>query len=1561
MANTLNKESAVCEQERRSFLEDLQRFHSGRGTHFDIIPNIGGREIDLHRLYRRVVELGGWRKVCNELKWDELQAEFGIPAACSNGDQGLKVIYVRFLYLYEKLNFLGEDPDQKETENDANRHRKKNPGPFYGVPLKYNYAQHQIPDLLRKNNGFCLDLVQPNDYDKLEKALLSGLPNEVDFAINVCTLLSNEGRHVLRLDKAKHLLQLLLAHIGVFNQGYESLYDLYHHGWSPYTDRDFLRFWYESVNDPVIKELITMNDQIYTQKEKTGSEVLHLGHNIGVHSVEGQRVTQLAVLLRNLSFEDINQKLMASNAVVFKFLMLCVHSTYGSLKQLALDTLGNLAAQMVLDSIGNHRTNLILDFITKSFCADDKITVVRALEVLGKLCQVEANESYITETLLSKTYDDVFRLLTVHDIQLIVHTLEALYQLSELGETTTNKIVQVRNAVDILIDLITVEAQSYGPNSLVGIKVVEYVPAPTARKEGKVEGIQSTPIANPVSVNIPTPTPPTTPAKTSSTMSAPNKSTQVTDMEATTLSWMLGCYESRRIGRTQQIEFFSEYLQFCHKFSLPNALPSTDFLRLVKVAFPQCETKMKANESGDKDIVFLGVCKRANPKPFMITNTTVPQPMSVSVNLQGGSKALNSSPVGTNIPTPTLRQRLMEPPRHPIHPPILHSGSSATPTSIKVTQPVTPRPIAPKPVASKQLQLGSTFVISQAPRPPGTQIEVSLQNTTPPVKRPRIAPKGQIIQTTPQFPSIQTALQGDGQQVMVKTAALLLEQDTTKSADTNLIKSLLAKKLSQNIVGRQNIPIGATTSHGLQLPESVENLVQQAQQQQQFILAPTAGGDFTGQHNIIFTTATNIQTSQMKESQIITNQPLTTQVPIEVSAVHSTPIINTVVSPQSISQNHPNTSTILSQTLQQPTSTNISQSRTCKSEVFKVSEGTVENVYHKGLQDSNSASSNITPSSIDNTSSANTNKFSNGLLQQHLVSSSTSLHSSTIQSVPSSVVKTNGSTNHSHCNDVKIDTSLSGSLSENGPLPSDKSVKINGNPGLEEDKVLDSETISNNNRLKGGDAVISDKKLHDIKLVNGNVSSPLSLESDLPPSPICLNNIQSGLLNGISDDSLDSFSSDKPIKPLPKEDISKIIEKAAKMNGITNHIGNGDQEESMDVDQTVLNEPNCQNTISNIQFQNHNGNMVASALRSTPTIPIVNGQQAQITQVPKELMNIIVSADVSPAVIKIQSSIMDDRKICETIRHVPTPETRDGELSSDSFASSSAESVPEKHSTPVFVSVAQPIGKVADKPAVVGSVGGEKKGKSRKRRQSSTGTTSVIVSTTTTTVDTKPTQPTPQQIEFQCQWAGCNRCFENAKSVFHHVVKTHTLVGTDGFCQWSQCPQVKRQRWSLITHLQDHHCSENALRVSASKRQQPTTSTPAARKPVVAVQQPSPVVPQQQCPAVNNTPTSSTTATGIDGKSDGKNALVYPNDAAMQAIKRFLVKPPFPEFFETREGPVTKHIRLTAALILRNIARYSPTGRSQIKKKEPQISYVTMSAVESSTALASCLWEILDH
>ena len=77
---------------------------------------------------------------------------------------------------------------------------------------------------LRAHYGLSTDIYHKTDYDRLTLSLLSPLPNEQDFAINVCTLLSNEGRHTLKLGKCPRLLDLLLAHAGVFNHNSLRIY-----------------------------------------------------------------------------------------------------------------------------------------------------------------------------------------------------------------------------------------------------------------------------------------------------------------------------------------------------------------------------------------------------------------------------------------------------------------------------------------------------------------------------------------------------------------------------------------------------------------------------------------------------------------------------------------------------------------------------------------------------------------------------------------------------------------------------------------------------------------------------------------------------------------------------------------------------------------------------------------------------------------------------------------------------------------------------------------------------------------------------------------------------------------------------------------------------------------------------------------------------------------------------------------------------------------------------------------------------------------------------------------
>lgn len=191
------------------------------------MPRINGREVDLHRLYNLVIGRGGWAKVNYRNEWDELVPDFHISAKCVNAAVVLKQIYMRFLDRYEKLHFQsaanGNDADDgrlDDTDDDHinNRHRKwNNKSALNEVPLRYNYGQHAVTEQQRLAHKLSTDLYVATEYERLIMSLMSPLPNEQDFAINVCTLMSNESKHTLRIDACPKLLEVLLGHAGVYS------------------------------------------------------------------------------------------------------------------------------------------------------------------------------------------------------------------------------------------------------------------------------------------------------------------------------------------------------------------------------------------------------------------------------------------------------------------------------------------------------------------------------------------------------------------------------------------------------------------------------------------------------------------------------------------------------------------------------------------------------------------------------------------------------------------------------------------------------------------------------------------------------------------------------------------------------------------------------------------------------------------------------------------------------------------------------------------------------------------------------------------------------------------------------------------------------------------------------------------------------------------------------------------------------------------------------------------------------------------------------------------------
>lgn len=326
---------------------------------------INGKQVDLYKLYQEVTERGGFNKVNLRDEWDEVYSALEtLRERCVNGTAGIKHIYRRYLDKYERLNFFGEDPDKMEALEAAIENAELGGGrvrsralaggggggglsSIFGlahstlpaVPMSYNQRQHSVNSERRRQYKLSTQLHRHSSYEKLLLSLLSPLPNEQDFAINVCTLMANEVRHTLQLSECPKLLDVLLAHLGVYADF--TIRQLFQHSYAEVRQHSQLSFWRDLLYDrPQILELYTdeqawLDNGLITKEDSEDSagrsellaacdelDFLNLRRSNGTDERMGQRVLQIVQLIRTLSFHQENHAILSSNRTLWRYLVM---------------------------------------------------------------------------------------------------------------------------------------------------------------------------------------------------------------------------------------------------------------------------------------------------------------------------------------------------------------------------------------------------------------------------------------------------------------------------------------------------------------------------------------------------------------------------------------------------------------------------------------------------------------------------------------------------------------------------------------------------------------------------------------------------------------------------------------------------------------------------------------------------------------------------------------------------------------------------------------------------------------------------------------------------------------------------------------------------------------------------------------------------------------------------------------------------------------------------------------------------------------------------------------
>ena len=88
-------------EKSRLFKEELLKFNTLNGRENFKVPQIGGKELDLYRLYKEVVNRGGSTFVSENKQWKEIVNSLELPASCTSASFTLRNHYNRCLHAYE--------------------------------------------------------------------------------------------------------------------------------------------------------------------------------------------------------------------------------------------------------------------------------------------------------------------------------------------------------------------------------------------------------------------------------------------------------------------------------------------------------------------------------------------------------------------------------------------------------------------------------------------------------------------------------------------------------------------------------------------------------------------------------------------------------------------------------------------------------------------------------------------------------------------------------------------------------------------------------------------------------------------------------------------------------------------------------------------------------------------------------------------------------------------------------------------------------------------------------------------------------------------------------------------------------------------------------------------------------------------------------------------------------------------------------------------------------------------------------------------------------------------
>lgn len=415
-----------------AFMQNLEQFHSRRGTHLLKEPIHGGQSLDLLRIYKYVLEAGGYAEVTRQRLWKQISVPFGFPDTTTNSAYVFKQTYIASLLAFEFEDYWKRPaPPPRDIEDQVTRRRRPptqgggqhdTPGPespFTGdmrdgspnppagtfdspppptsVPAPIRAKSPPLPSYPFSGPLTSVapeaPYVEPGHHNRLLLALKSDIPSEIDWALQRLVKTSYEYQGALRFVNIPGLVDILLTHITpVLNL-------------ETYRAKEAAEL-FETDGRLIRDELFGAKSQFETK----------------------ERMLAAALVLRNCSMVEDNARFLASHPSARKMAIHGVQMTSRDLSELrlyCLDIVDCMSPYLRLDRSLDTLWNALFDLVATS---NDRYLMVGALRSMTRLAAQDKHHGLLEGAISHRLMKILGHLLLVDDGDLVAGALDYFYQ-----------------------------------------------------------------------------------------------------------------------------------------------------------------------------------------------------------------------------------------------------------------------------------------------------------------------------------------------------------------------------------------------------------------------------------------------------------------------------------------------------------------------------------------------------------------------------------------------------------------------------------------------------------------------------------------------------------------------------------------------------------------------------------------------------------------------------------------------------------------------------------------------------------------------------------------------------------------------------------------------------------------------------------------------------------------------------------------------------------------------------------------------------------------------------